>query len=411
MRKEIYITIFMLLSFSITLNTLNAQTIWDGPDVTFTRAADVDWTLQENQDSITEHVIFTRQNAAQVYNYKWWQEMFGEDPTGSWGTDDFDLGYEWWGEGSTTPTFDFIPSGGTQGVRWAILSDLGADNPWDVTFDMYATLGDPTHFYSFHNIATMITELNQGQVPISCPDSFSVELENGNFPNGTQMTELEGKDLACWISDENIYFTLSFSDWGSGGTGSFAYTRSSGYDVTFNIDMNQPITDVTFVVGTDQVYVAGSSWGWTEPGTNANYELFDADADGIYSGTFPMGAADYEYKYFQNTGWDGGEWTGGDNRAFSVVDADVTLNDLWGDPNNSISTLNSSVSIYPNPSNGTFSVNVENNLNLEVFDIAGKIIHTRALSGNTIIELNTAGVYFLRFSNQEETFTQRIIVQ
>ena len=409
MRKEIYIVIFMLLSFSITLNTLNAQTIWDGPDVTFTRAADVDWTLVENQDSLTEHVIFARQDAAQIYNYKWWQEMFGVDPTTDWDTES-DLAYEFWGD-FAIPTQTFNPSGGTQGVRWAILSDLGADNPWDVTFDMYATLGDPTHFYSFHNIATMITQLNVGAVPIACPDSFSVELENGNFPNGTQMTELVGKDLACWIRDENIYFTLSFSDWGSGGTGSFAYTRSSGYDVTFNIDMNQPITDATFVVGTDQVYVAGSSWGWTEPGTNANYELFDADTDGIYSGTYPMGAADYEYKYFQNAGWDGGEWTGGDNRAFSVVDADVTLNDLWGDPNNSISTLNSSISIYPNPSNGTFSVNVENNLNLEVFDIAGKIIHTRTLSGNTIIELNTAGVYFLRFSNTEGSLTKRVVVQ
>ncbi|MCD4795254.1 MAG: T9SS type A sorting domain-containing protein [Bacteroidales bacterium] len=69
------------------------------------------------------------------------------------------------------------------------------------------------------------------------------------------------------------------------------------------------------------------------------------------------------------------------------------------------------ISIYPNPSDGVFNINVENNFNLEVFDITGKIINTQALTGSSTIEINNAGVYFLRFSNNETTVVQRVIVK
>ncbi|MBK7028321.1 MAG: hypothetical protein IPH45_03530 [Bacteroidales bacterium] len=37
----------------------------------------------------------------------------------------------------------------------------------------------------------------------------------------------------------------------------------------------------------------------------------------------------YEYKYFKNAGWDGGEYTGGSNRLASVS-GNTTINDTWG---------------------------------------------------------------------------------
>ena len=69
------------------------------------------------------------------------------------------------------------------------------------------------------------------------------------------------------------------------------------------------------------------------------------------------------------------------------------------------------ISVYPNPSNGIFNIYVKNNYNLEVLDITGKIINTQALTGSSIIEINNAGVYFLRFSNNKTTVVQRVIVE
>ncbi|MEM8526166.1 MAG: T9SS type A sorting domain-containing protein [Bacteroidota bacterium] len=46
----------------------SAQTIWDGPTMTFTKPASADWNLEENQDRITENVWITRRNRWSIFN-------------------------------------------------------------------------------------------------------------------------------------------------------------------------------------------------------------------------------------------------------------------------------------------------------------------------------------------------------
>ena len=188
------------------------------------------------------------------------------------------------------------------------------------------------------------------------------------------------------------------------------------YTVTFNVDMTDSIASGFFVEGTDQLWVGGSMNGWTMPGDDAAYEMFESGTDDIYTLTITPEDGDYMYKYFKIVGgvsnWDLGEWTGDPNREFTFASADLVLDDLFGDKPLSITDLSAKgISVYPNPSNGVFTLNVENNFNLEVFDITGKVIKTRTLTGNTTLELNTAGVYFLRFSNEKGSVTQRVIVQ
>ena len=45
-----------------------AQTIWTGPMTTFTKANYADWTLEENQDRITDNVWITRANNQSIFN-------------------------------------------------------------------------------------------------------------------------------------------------------------------------------------------------------------------------------------------------------------------------------------------------------------------------------------------------------
>lgn len=220
---------------------LPPTTIWDGDDLSFTKASNADWSLQANQDRITDDVWITRQNNRPIYNYKWWQETYSTDASGD------DLQYEFQGDGGDhTPTQSFTATGGTKGLRWAILDNTGATNTqnWEA-FSFYGTLGSPTHFYSFNNVVTMISLLERGEeVTInSVADNFIVNNTSaeGTFDtNGpsSDFHEIVGKNLGVWIEEENIYFTLTFNSWVSGGGGDFSYTRSTAS--TLSIDKPLP---------------------------------------------------------------------------------------------------------------------------------------------------------------------------
>ncbi len=72
--------------------------------------------------------------------------------------------------------------------------------------------------------------------------------------------------------------------------------------------------------------------------------------------------------------------------------------------------IKNAVSVYPNPSNGVLNVTADGYA-LEVFDITGRVVTTRTLNGTASIELPVSGVYFLRFSNDKGSFTQKVIVK
>ena len=60
MRKLLLLLILPFIS--------QAQTIWTGPMTTFTKSNDADWTLEANQDRITDNVWITRANNQSIFN-------------------------------------------------------------------------------------------------------------------------------------------------------------------------------------------------------------------------------------------------------------------------------------------------------------------------------------------------------
>lgn len=127
----------------------------------------------------------------------------------------------------TNSTFDFVRDGGTKGVRWAILDDTGAEDTdaWK-SFAPYGTLGDPTNFYSFHNVASILFSLEDNSIVTDVFDNFS--LKEGDGGTSTQMPLLVGKKLGLWLVEEDIYLTIKFTKWGSGGSdNSISYIRST----------------------------------------------------------------------------------------------------------------------------------------------------------------------------------------
>lgn len=97
---------------------------------------------------------------------------------------------------------------------------------------------------------------------------------------------------------------------------------------TFHVDMS---TAEGFIPGTDLVYIAGEFPGatWNEPGTNPNLQLSQVGTSLVYSISMSLPNGTYQYKYFKNAGWGGGEYQGGNNRSVTVTGT-ITQEDQWG---------------------------------------------------------------------------------
>ncbi len=65
MKIKIIFICIVAFSFHFTLNT---QTIWKGPKITFTKADNADWNLATNQDRITDKVSITRKGGRGIFN-------------------------------------------------------------------------------------------------------------------------------------------------------------------------------------------------------------------------------------------------------------------------------------------------------------------------------------------------------
>lgn len=75
--------------------------------------------------------------------------------------------------------------------------------------------------------------------------------------------------------------------------------------------------------------------------------------------------------------------------------------------------FSSKLSVYPNPSNGVFNIEIEDNGSIQVYDLVGKqIMNKNIQSGNSTINLSSfsQGIYFLKITNDlNQTKTVKII--
>ena len=184
--------------------------------------------------------------------------------------------------------------------------------------------------------------------------------------------------------------------------------------LTFTVNMNIAIEFELFDPATDTVYVAGDfpQSDWQAPGSNPELELTDEDGDGYYSVTVLVEAGTYEYKYFLNSGWTGGEWEGGDNRVVVVAD-DMETDDLWANFTSVPSIESANIQMYPNPVNSVLTLTNVENANIYVIDILGKVVNTIS-NANSIEKLDVtgfaAGTYIVRIEKAGTVVTSRFNV-
>jgi hypothetical protein len=100
-----------------------------------------------------------------------------------------------------------------------------------------------------------------------------------------------------------------------------------------------------------------------------------------------------------------------DNLHNDTVETEVTVEVTFTTDNGMLSSA-PKASVYPNPSNGHFTVNVANGTIVEIINTNGIVLDRRTVSGVSEFWLRAKGLYLLRFIDEKgRTSTQRLVVK
>ncbi len=235
-------------------------------------------------------------------------------------------------------------------------------------------------------MAKTLTPNTWNQIDIALADFTGANLAN--------VTQIGFWDLNGTFYMDNLYF----------------YNENAPAIVALTLNVN--MTGAALVAG-DKVYVAGTFPDWAEPGTNAAFEMLDANADGIYSITLQVPTGTKAFKFFKNAGWNGGEWNGGENRSL-VVTEEMTANYVWGFLG-MVSVRDNKTAgkilLYPNPVKSDLFVNgLPQNATVKIFDMRGKLLINRQNVNEEIDVNNLAkGVYTIQISGKNGIITKKFV--
>jgi hypothetical protein len=185
------------------------------------------------------------------------------------------------------------------------------------------------------------------------------------------------------------------------------------YNMTFNVDMSEAIAGGIFDPGADVLYVGGSMNGWAEPGTDPTMQMYDPDSDETYTLQIALAPGSYEFKYFKNSGWFGGEWAGDPNRTFEIIDEDVERFDVWGVYVGMEDAITVETSVYPNPSNGIIQVSSNQPGYVKVMDITGHMVFSGEIHSELKVDLTnqSEGMYLIQVETNGHVSNHKIIVK
>jgi uncharacterized repeat protein (TIGR02543 family) len=209
--------------------------------------------------------------------------------------------------------------------------------------------------------------------------------------NDNNVWEFEWTAPASDVGNVTFYYVINAAngDNSTGGdfiqTGTTSITPAAGpelFEVTFNVDMSSVAE--YFNPDLDVVYITGDLLDWAEPGTEPELQTMTRIDDSfIFTRTFQLEEGEYQYKYFLNEGWSGGEWQGAPNRVIAVME-DMTINDVWTGP---MSGYDFSLNLLVNPED------------------AGTVTGEASFLANAIVLISATpaeGYTFINWTNQDE---------
>jgi hypothetical protein len=241
--------------------------------------------------------------------------------------------------GEMLPDFPISKSGGLESL--ISVADIDIDGQHDLIFGSNMMIDGKGFIHAYYTDGS-------GELP-----GFPLRPDGFTFMNGANLGDVTGDGMlnlvalsyeqtfspsdSAVINVWNLGITLEeadvlFGTYKGNNTrnGFMKMEEEPGpefYQVTFNLDLSE--AEGYFDPEVDDFFITGSMIEWAEPGTQPDVQLLErVDDSMIFTRTIELVSGEYEFKYFLNEGWEGGEWEGGPNHEFVLENVDL---ELWRD--------------------------------------------------------------------------------
>lgn len=277
------------------------------------------------------------------------------------------------------------------------MTDADGDGIWEVTLPLVVGSNEE---YKYSADSWNIQEMNDPTAPCT----------NGNTVYTNRVLTVPANDtvipVVCWSECD-----------------------ACSIDVTFRVNMEWEVTNSSLA---DTVHVAGSMQGWN-PATSA---MDDSDGDGVWEWTTSVDLnSKIWYKFINGNSWGEAEASGdlsgcgqddgfgGYNRYDSLGVADTVLPIVCftkcHDCAVSLDEFAADVYVFPNPSNGAFTLersNLAGTLEVAVMNAQGQLIAVDTWNEGSArhdmdLSAAPAGVYMIRLSSDSGNRTLRVTIQ
>lgn len=211
---------------------------------------------------------------------------------------------------------------------------------------------------------------------------------------------------------------FSLLNWEHGGDHHWYVTDSEAHNGSYSARSGAIDDDeVSNLIAYTEVFTDGEISFWFKTSTEYHKDLFAFFIDGrkmdwwsgendwtFVSYEFEAGSHVFEWLYDKNkSGFSGEDCVWIDDITFPRASLITAIEETGGKKENFI---------YPNPSNGSFTIQLAEESNINIYNVLGQqVFSLNKANGSQQIHLNEAGIYFVRINNANGVEVKKMVIE